>query len=270
MKTIKLKDENLIGQPGLCPFIKPSINWQRDIDNYDICIYTDRLCFSELDSSKSNYAWIIEPPIINGENYRDIVKIASNFKKVFSYMRHLENVIPNYVFCPHGGTWLKEEEINLNSDNKSKLTSFIFSDKQWNSFHRIRHRIYDTYKNNNIEFFGSGCNNRIESKSTGLSQFMFSIIVENSEENDYFTEKVIDCFLTGVIPIYLGNRNIGNYFNEDGIIRFNDTEQLENILPKLTRELYLEKISAVKENFEKAKNYIHPEHLIAKVIQENE
>jgi len=274
MKTIKFIDENLNNQPGLCPFISPKVNWGRNIESSNVCIYTDRLCYSEIDSKKSNYAWLIEPPIINGENYRDIVNVASKFKKVFSYMKSLETLIPNYIFCPHGGTWLSEEDIKI--ENKSELISFIFSDKQWNSYHKLRHRIYDMLKtkeiinSDKIDFFGSGCNNKIEKKATGLSKYMFSIVIENSEENDYFTEKIIDCFLTGTIPIYVGNRNIGNYFNEEGIIRFVDPEQLPTILENVSSGLYNSKTEIIKQNFELAKKYIHPEHLITKIIEELE
>ena len=79
---IKLIDENLVGQPGLSRYIDPNITWCRDIEDYDSAIYIDRLCFiSELDKSKKNYAWIIEPPIINGENYNNIVNNKENFKE---------------------------------------------------------------------------------------------------------------------------------------------------------------------------------------------
>lgn len=271
MKRIKFFDENLSGQPGLSPFISPQINWDREIKDYEIAIYTDKLCFKEKQNNLSNYAWIIEPPIINGENYKYIVNESLKFKKVFSYMRHLEKVIPNFVFCPHGGTWLNKKEISLNSNIKNKLTSFIFSDKQWNNYHKIRHRIYESYKNNPyIDFYGSGCNKKIERKNEALSSYMFSIVIENSEENDYFTEKIIDCFLSGVIPIYMGTRNIGSYFNNNGIITLINPEDLEEIIPKLSAEFYNSKLEYIKENFEKAKNYIHPELLINKFIFENE
>jgi len=276
MKTIKFVDENLVGQPGLCPFISPNVNWLRETPNYDICIYTDRLCFNNIDETKSNYAWILEPPIINGENYRDIVKIASKFKKVFSHNKNLETKIQNFTYCAHGGTWLSENEINTNLDKKENLISYLFSDKQWNSYHRLRHITYEILKNQNvpnkdkITYFGSGCNNRIDRKSQALSSFMFSIVIENSEEDDYFTEKLLDCLLSGVIPIYMGTKNIGNYFDIEGIIRFTGPEQLPDILSKLDTNFYMSKTNIINKNFELAKNYIHPEHLISKTIEENE
>ena len=38
----------------------------------------------------------------------------------------------------------------------------------------------------------------------------------------YFTEKLLDCFATGTIPVYLGAPDIGKVFNIDGIITLSD------------------------------------------------
>ena len=264
--NIKFMDENLLGQPGLCPYITPETNWQRDISDYDACIYTDRFCFNQpIDNTKQNYAWIIEPPIINGENYRDIVEASNKYKFVFSYLRNLETKINNYKYIPHGGTWLRSDDINIYS--KTKLLSFLFSDKQWNPYHRLRHRIYEIIKTYpNINFFGSGCNNKIQNKIDSLKDYRFSIIIENSQEDDYFTEKLLDCLLTGTVPVYVGSNKIENYFNTKSIIRFNDPEQLPDIISTLTPEYYDSIIDSIKDNYEKAKQYIHPEQLIQKCI----
>jgi hypothetical protein len=265
--NIRFFDENLLGQPGLCPYIDPQVDWQREIADYDVGIYTDKFCFNQpIDNTKQNYAWIIEPPIINGDNYNNIIKNYEKFKYVFSYYRNIETKINNFKFIPHGGTWLRQSELEIYP--KTQLISFLFSDKQWNGYHRQRHRIYDMLKTNtNISFFGSGCNNRIPYKIEAHKDFYFSIVVENSEEEDYFTEKLLDCLLTGTIPIYLGCPTIEKYFNTTSILRFKDPEQLPEILSTLTPELYLSMLDSVKENFEKAKQYIYPEHLIQKCIE---
>ena len=62
----------------------------------------------------------------------------------------------------------------------------------------------------------------------------------------YFTEKLLDCFATGTIPVYLGAPDIGDHFNKDGIIDL--TEEFE-----VSEEIYYSKMDAIKENLEKAK-----------------
>ncbi|NBW14288.1 MAG: hypothetical protein EBR82_40455 [Caulobacteraceae bacterium] len=265
--SIKFIDENLLGQPGLSRYIDPKIEWSRDPTDHSIAIYTDSKCFnSQIDPNKKNYAWLIEPPIINGENYINITKNYNKFIKVFSHNLNLASKIDNFVYVPHGGTWLRTEDINI--WEKTKDLSMIFSHKQWNSFHRTRHSIYEKYKNSNlIDFYGSGSNKSIEYKIEGLKNYRFSLVIENSIEKDYFTEKILDCLLTATIPIYCGTTNISRYFNTDGIIIFNTIEELDKILNELNLDIYKSKIDAVVDNYTKAHKYIHPEYFINANIQ---
>jgi hypothetical protein len=84
---------------------------------------------------------------------------------------------------------------------------------------------------------------------------MFSIAIENAVNTNYFTEKIVDCFLTGTIPIYYGCPNIEQFFNSDGIITFTTQEELDEILNTLTPELYQSKLESVRDNFERCSNY---------------
>lgn len=52
-------------------------------------------------------------------------------------------------------------------------------------------------------YFGR-CDDKLET----LSQYRFCICFENMELAGYMTEKIIDCFVAGVIPIYLGDPNV--------------------------------------------------------------
>lgn len=269
MKKIKFIDENLVGQKGLSRYLNPNVGWERDIENYDITVYTDRMCFSQtIDESKINCAWIIEPPIINGENYRDIIKIKNSFKYIFTHHKNLLLQSDNVVYIPHGGTWLNEDEIKIY--DKKKKVSCIFSSKQWNPYHRIRFRVYDRFKETNlVDFYGSGCEKPIEYKVEGLKDYMFSIVIENSIEVGYFTEKLLDCFLTGTIPIYLGSKTTSEYFDDNGIIYFDGDEDLPSILETLNQDFYLSKMESVKKNFELAKQFIFPEQLIQNFLNKN-
>lgn len=274
-KLIKFFDDNLIDQDGLSRYLNCNSGWLRDIQDYDIGIYTDQRCFSsDINSSKINYAWIIEPPIINGDNHIKITQpeYYNKFNKIFSYNRWIGDRIPNFEFVAHGGTWLRQEDIDIH--NKNNLCSMIFSNKQWNAGHNQRSRVYDKIKNySSIDFFGSGVNKYIEYKIIGLKNYMFSICMENegpqhlfSPNNDYFSEKILDCFLSGTIPIYYGNKTIANYFDINGIVLFEDPDQIDQILHKITSDYYYSKQESIKNNFNIAQKYIHPEHTINEYI----
>lgn len=272
MSKIKFKDENLVGQDGLSRYINPNSGWEKNWEDTesDKIIYTDRLCFFEhlYESDKQNYAWIIEPPIVNGEHYQKIVNEAGKFVKVFSHNKLLEGKIPNFQYIPHGGTWLRDGEMGV--FDKSKSISMIYSDKQWNAGHRFRHSIVQFLKDQGnsweVEFYGSGSDRPIDFKFEALKEFKFSITMENSQEDDYFTEKIIDCFLTGTVPIYYGTKNIGNYFNKDGFFTFDTHEGLLEVLGSIGPDTYENMKSAIQENFEKAIKYMHPETIINECI----
>eukprot|EP00620_Florenciella_sp_RCC1587_P021099 CAMPEP_0182561832 /NCGR_PEP_ID=MMETSP1324-20130603/4262_1 /TAXON_ID=236786 /ORGANISM="Florenciella sp., Strain RCC1587" /LENGTH=60 /DNA_ID=CAMNT_0024774579 /DNA_START=220 /DNA_END=399 /DNA_ORIENTATION=+ len=51
---------------------------------------------------------------------------------------------------------------------------------------------------------------------------MFHIAIENVKSNGYFTEKLLDCFLTRTVPLYWGCPNIGEYFEVEGMIIIDD------------------------------------------------
>jgi hypothetical protein len=75
---------------------------------------------------------------------------------------------------------------------------------------------------------------------------MFSVAIENGSYETYFTEKILDCFATGTIPVYLGAPDIGNYFNSEGILSLSDFDDI-------SKDLYYNRIEAVRDNLERAK-----------------
>ena len=78
---------------------------------------------------------------------------------------------------------------------------------------------------------------------------MFHIAVENSRNLNYYTDKIVDCFATKTIPVYWGAPNIEEYFNKEGIITFENEEDLVEILNSLTEEDYNNRLEAVEENY---------------------
>jgi hypothetical protein len=80
---------------------------------------------------------------------------------------------------------------------------------------------------------------------------MFSFAAENDTYDTYFTEKILDCFATGTIPIYMGTPRIVEHFNADGILFFDGSYDLSTLTP----ELYYSKMDAIKDNYERVQSY---------------
>ena len=97
----------------------------------------------------------------------------------------------------------------------------------------------------------------------GLQKYRFSIVIENSIQDTYFTEKIIDCFATKTVPIYYGTSKITNFFDEAGIITFTTVDELKEIIDNLTDRDYSKMREGIENNFNKYKNFIVPENFIA-------
>jgi len=201
---------------------------------------------------------LVEPRAINPSGYKFIKYNNNKFNKVLTYDKELIETYDNVEFYPHGGCWINTEDHIVY--DKTKLLSIIASDKKYAIGHRLRHSIIDVFKNNQIEIstFGKGYN-PIQYKLEALKDFAFSIIIENSKIDYYFSEKLIDSFITGTVPIYWGCPSIGDFFNLDGIIIFNDIEDLLNKINELSLEKYKSMLPAINDNFERAKKYLTSE-----------
>ena len=84
---------------------------------------------------------------------------------------------------------------------------------------------------------------------------MFHIAAENSQQRNYFTEKIIDCFASKTLPIYYGCPNIGDWFDTDGILTFDDIDDLKSILDRIDEDYYNSKLDAIERNYEIAKKF---------------
>ena len=147
-----------------------------------------------------------------------------------------------FKWCPTGGYWIKDAKIYP----KSKIISFITSNKYSIPGHRLRLQWVEMLKDR-VDLYGRGFN-EIPNKEDGLCDYMFSIAIENAFYETYFTEKILDCFATGTIPVYLGTPDIGKYFNKDGIIDL--TEEVY-----ISEELYYNKMDAIRDNLERVKQF---------------
>jgi len=70
------------------------------------------------------------------------------------------------------------------------------------------------------------------------------------------------------IPLYNGCSNIGDFFNEKGIIKFSNVDDLIFISNTLTEEYYIKNKEIIKEKYQKALSYLSYEKSIIYKIQD--
>jgi len=173
--------------------------------------------------SKENTIFIAgEPPTIRSFN--------KNFLNQFNYIMtcdrrsHHPNKFYNQQAIPWQiGAYIDkydyDELKSLPVPKKSKLISAITSNKDWTSGHRKRKEFIFKLK----EYFGDAMDvfgrdiNEIKDKSMGILDYKYSIAMENSSYDDYWTEKLSDVFLGFSFPLYYGCPNIFNYFPQESL-----------------------------------------------------
>jgi hypothetical protein len=232
------------------------MKWKRENLVEDYIFSTDPY----IQTDKKVYVWLLESPEVTASYYDYVLKNPDKFSKIFTFSKEILESCKNSYFLPIGGCWIKEKDRKIYE--KSKLISLISSEKNFTTGHKLRRKIVDRLTNR-VSLYGPP-NNHIENKITGLKDYMFQIVVENNKSDYFFTEKLIDCLQTGVIPIYWGCPSIGDFFDTDGILSFDTMEDLEKILESLSKELYESKKKSIETNFEKSKEYIVAENYLVK------
>ena len=196
----------------------------------------------------------IEPPSIN--NSCSVICEKFNPFDLILYwdekFSHLSNS-KKFIF---GTCWINWEEY---VENKSRNISFICSDKLWTKGHTLRREVWD-YLNSDADLNGFKLIKhmsppRKDNKNFLCESSMYHITVENESLSNWITEKVIDCFASKTIPILWGAPNIGEYFNSDAILTFNNIKELKDITSSLNEDFYASKTKAIENNYERSKSY---------------
>lgn len=101
-----------------------------------------------------------------------------------------------------------------------------------------------------------------EDKTATMAHYRFALCFENIAYPGYVTEKIIDCFVAGVIPIYLGAPDVESHIPKEAFIdarEFKNLRDLEAHLSLFDDERALRMINSgrVFLNSERGKLYSH-------------
>lgn len=229
------------------------------------------MVFTDLDLGRAveypdavKIAWMIESPQVTRRQYRWLAANAGLFDAVFTFSGKLLAAISNGLFCPLGSSWIEPQHWGVGA--KDAGVSLIASEKRSLAGQRLRHRIVRSLGHRIDSIVGRGYR-PVESKIEALGRFRYSIVVENCREDWYFSEKLIDCFACGTVPIYWGCPDIGRFFNPHGVIPFRNRWQLRSILKNIGEDDYQRRLGAVRDNLERARPYSTIEACFARTLR---
>ncbi|XP_069079866.1 3-galactosyl-N-acetylglucosaminide 4-alpha-L-fucosyltransferase FUT3-like [Pleurodeles waltl] len=144
-----------------------------------------------------NQRWIwfnLEPPskISNINMLENLINISMTFRR------------DSDIFTPYGWTLLTSKPQNFSIPVKSKLVAWATSN--WDPKIRRVHYYEELKKHLHVDVFGPGHQPLSRGVQTSVfSQYKFYLAFENSENQDYITEKFWNnALLSGTVPVVLG------------------------------------------------------------------
>lgn len=268
---INLYDSSFVGDESSVRGRKPThLEYDRSCQSGEIDLFTNQEMF-KIDEGKlgpkKTYVWLFESPDILPMVYNEAHKVLNHCNTIFTYHPRLLQDFPDKCkFVPAMGTWIGTDyaggPIGMHDKSSHRQCSMLASDKNWTKGHRLRlSTAQKLYTDDLADVWGTSVGRPLDQIIGALAPYRFSIAMENCRCENYFTEKLLNCFAVGTIPIYWGAPNIGDFFNTDGIITL-DMERGLDVLNDLTPELYESKLKAVEDNLERVKNYLCPEDII--------
>jgi hypothetical protein len=217
----------------------------------------------------------VEPKIILDKT-DVIIKNAYKCAAIYAYDKLIIENCLNARKYVYGTTWIKEDYyLNIDVSKKKFMISVIVGSKTINNAkgHLFRKLIYDNqdiFIDNKIKltvYISSRQepilppikDNKIlfDDKIELFDKFQYSIVIENSKQENYISEKLIDCLITKTIPIYYGCPNISDYFDTSYWIILNNTDvhELNCVSGEIRDGYYEHNYDNINQNYIKSIKY---------------
>ena len=251
------------GRCGTHGKLPQNLQWSFDYES-DISFYLDANMFSRIDEHPEHrkFGWLLESKSIKPNTYQQVKagyeRLFETYEAIFTHDQEILQLDERFRFTICCGFWVKDTAIHP----KQKKVSAISSGKGMCEGHHWRNRFIAKHREE-FDLFGNKYKH-LKYKEMGLNEYMFSVAIENGSYATYFTEKILDCFATGTVPLYRGSPDIADFFNPGGIIFVDEGFSFDI----LNQDLYYDKMEAVKDNFERLQNYHCAEDFIFNTYRE--
>lgn len=212
------------------------------------------------------------------EPVENIIKHHKAYDRIVTSNPEVLRHCVNSTFMAYGTTWLNKSkhhpdafgkyDKSLSELPKELSISMICNSLQGKPGYDIRRTVLMNQDKINIKkkFYSStrfpisGVPFLPGDDKISLFNSMYSVAIESSQEENYFTEKLIDCLITKTIPVYWGCPNIYHYFDTSYWIKIEDVLQNE-----YTEKHYNDNIEKINQNCEKA--VLYSENLFSRIFK---
>lgn len=177
-------------------------------------------------------------------------------KKASLIYNQLEIKVKNNTILSHGALpWHIDKDYDYLKDldleilEKEDKIVWITSNQRSSYGHKNRMNFLENIKELPfVELYGRGIN-PIEDKWEVLKNAKYAIAYENFKNDYYWTEKIIDCYLSYTMPIYYGCNSIENFFPKNSFIQLDPNDKHIHLFLKevVNSNLWEENMTAIEE-----------------------
>jgi hypothetical protein len=246
---------------------------EKGVDHIDFSLFVDAVPRSNEELSSINIITMQEPNEYFGI-HDWTVQNHHLFSAILTWSDKILNNCSNSQFFSFGNTWITPEQY-LKPRNKKFEISHLCGKLLKTYGHMLRHELLARKSEikiptNFFDVYGDryDINDARKGKEVIFGDSMFGTVIENTSHRGYFTEKIMDCFVLKTIPVYWGCSNITDFFNEKGIIKFDNVDDLIYIINNLDENYYNEHLDAVEDNYQRALQFTDYEVRIADKVKE--
>lgn len=262
-----------------------------------------------IENDLPKYLIALENP--NHNRFNEDREYCQKFTKVFSWdarsfdMKNVVKILPPHQIMPHSFLDYSQRNIfscliNANKSFRHKLPSDLYSERinviRW--YEKNASDKFELYGRGwdkpppafdligktkrsipslNVKLFGKKAfpsyKGELQNKSDVLGRSKFSYCYENNKDlSNYITEKIIDAFTSGCVPVYWGADNVLDYIPAECFIdrrNFKNTAEVHRYLLSISPEEYSQYQSHIADFLkgDVAKKFSF-EHFVSIVVNE--
>jgi len=244
----------------------PKESIQPYLSEYNISFVRDD-CFLE-NGLKSVYSDCMEPDFMCPSE-EDLIEVSHAFTHIFTRRKRILSECKNSSLMVFGTSWIsndwdmpKKPSVSFTTTSKKVL-------KDGAGGYLLRHDIVKNieelreissvpmhyWSSSRLPLHPHKSDFVLGDSKDHMFESMFSIAIENQKCDNFFTEKLVDCFSTNTVPIYYGTEDIGDYFDTRGMIIIDNISELEEVVKNLSHDRYIEMTPYINENKHRSELY---------------
>ncbi|MEO0854844.1 MAG: glycosyltransferase family 10, partial [Cyanobacteria bacterium J06648_11] len=207
---------------------------------------------------------IAEPYAVHWRHFYMLRLFHRRFFRILTRRRLFVREVPNAVYFNHFFAQVADVPDGI---PKTRQISIIASGMRKLVGHKLRHSVIDRIRAEGLEVDVLGrAYKPFDKKWEGLAPYRYSVVIENSREEGYVTEKLIDTLLCDTIPIYWGAPDIAEMFDTHGMILCESEDGIMDVLRGPEAFLATSAPDAMRDNRQRALDLLNSTKRMAELV----